>query len=101
METEQRIAAAKEVLHRFLGRYTHRHSRIHDETALENVNRLRALDGLCGECTSLKLQFDHNQGKDLVGVGCNKGYSPVVLYDNTLPGEQASCDGYAKRAEKK
>ncbi|MFH1863575.1 MAG: hypothetical protein ABIJ85_01505 [bacterium] len=97
METEQRIAAAKEVLHRLQGRYSKPHSRIHDDAALDNVNRLRALEGLCGECDSLKLGFPHRDGKDRVALGCSKGYSPSALYENTPLGEQASCNGHAKK----
>jgi len=96
METEQRIATAKEVLHRLQGRYSKPHSRIHDDAALDNVNRLRALEGLCGECDSLKLGLPHRDGKDRVVLGCSKGHSPLALYENTLFGEEAFCDGYPK-----
>jgi len=97
MEREQRIADAKEVLHRLLGRYSKPHSRIHDDAALDNVNRLRALEGLCGECANLKIGFARRDGKDRVALGCSKGCSPSALYGNTPLGEQASCDGHAKK----
>ncbi len=64
------------------------------------MQRLRALEGICGECSNVELQFDHNQGKDRVGIRCTVGYSPIVLYENTPLGGQASCDGYDKRTEK-
>lgn len=97
METEQRIATAKEVLHRLQGRYSKPHSRIHDDAALDNANKLRALEGLCGGCTNLKLKFVHRDGKDRVFLGSRPGYSPLTLYENTPIGEEAFCNGYAKR----
>ena len=97
MEREQRIATAKETVHRLLGRYSKPHSRIHDDAALDNVNKLRALEGLCGECDNLKLEFPRKDGKDRVFLDCSKGHSPLALYENTPLGEQASCDGHAKK----
>lgn len=97
METEQRIAAAKETVHRLLRRYSKPHHRIHEVAALDNVNRLRALEGLCGECDNLELKFVRRDGKDRVVLGCSEGYYPSALYENTQLGEEASCDGYAKR----
>ena len=102
METEQRIFAAKETVHRLLRRYSRPHHRIHEVAALDNVNRLRALEGLCGDggCANLKLEFVHRDGKDRVVLGCSEGYYPSVLYENTPLGEEASCDGYAKTVVK-
>ena len=99
METEQRVAAAKEVLRHLLGRMSHRHRRIHTDTALDNVNRLRALEGLCGACTHVQLTFKHKDGKDLADVGCIAEHNPIVLYENTF-GETASCPGFDKRVGK-
>ena len=100
METEQRIFVAKETVHRLLRCYSKPHSRIHDDAALDNVNRLRALEGLCGECANLKIGFARRDGKDRVALGCSKGFSPSALYGNTPPGEKASCVGYPKRVLK-
>ena len=81
MKTEQRIAAAKEVLHRLQGRYSRPRQRIHDDAALDNTNRLRALEGLCGGCGTLKLKFIYKDGKNRVALRGSKGCSPLTLYD--------------------
>ena len=100
METERQIAAAKEAVHRLQGRISKPHHRLHSNAASDNVNRLRALEGLCGECVNLELKFARRDGKDVVILGCSQGYSPVALYGNTPLGEEASCDGYEKRVLK-
>lgn len=97
MATEREIADAKEVLRSLQRQHTRRHGRVHDDAADDNANRLRALEGLCGECVKLKLYFDNKDGKDVVALGCRKRHSPLTLYRNTLPGVEASCDGYAER----
>ncbi|MCJ7805050.1 hypothetical protein MUP46_00115 [Patescibacteria group bacterium] len=94
METEKRVTQAKEVIRDLLARYSKPHHRIHGDAALDNANRLRALEGLCGHCHGLNLRFGHRDGKNIVSLGCTEGNSPVALYDNTLPGEKASCPDY-------
>lgn len=96
METEKRVTQAKEVMRDLLARYTKRHHRIHGQTALDNVNRLRALEGLCGHCTNLELKFGRRDGKEIVTLGCARGHSPVGLYESTF-GENASCPDYDER----
>ena len=99
MEREQEIVAAKKVLRRFLSLKSKRHirgARIHRQAAEDNHNRLRALDGLCGQCVSLRLKFRRVDAKDVVAVLCNKQYSPLDLYDKTLMGQEAACYGFKK-----
>lgn len=100
METERRIVAAKEVVRQLFGRYGKPHHRIHENAAIDNVNRMRALEGLCGHCTNLELTFGLRDGKEIVVLSCSKGYFPIALYESTPYGEEASCDGYDKRVIK-
>ncbi len=96
METEQRIKRAKEVVRGLLGRYGKPHHRIHSEAALDNVNRLRALEGLCGNCQNLELKFGDKDGKEIVTLFCAKKHFPTALYENTPLGESAHCPDYSK-----
>ncbi len=96
METEKRVTQAKEVIRDLLARYSKPHHRIHGDAALDNANRLRALEGLCGKCESLELKFGRKDGKEIVALGCSKGYTPITLYENTPLGEKASCHDYQK-----
>lgn len=95
METEQQITAAKQVLRRLQARYTHPNARMHSPAAEDNVNRLRALEGLCGNCANLELRFSRRDGRDIVVVGCSKGDFSAALYERTPLGEEASCADHA------
>jgi len=97
MESEKRIAAAKDVVRHLQTRYSKPHHRIHGDAAQDNANRLRALEGLCGKCPNLELRFGRKDGKEIVALGCSKVYTPISLYENTPLGTTASCPGYSKR----
>jgi len=96
MEREREVTQAKVVLRRFFGLRTKRHDRIHDQAAEDNADRLRALEGLCGQCKSLVINFGHRDGKDTVVLVCKKGYLPTALYANTLMGQEAFCNDFVK-----
>ncbi|OGM06607.1 hypothetical protein A3E15_02100 [Candidatus Woesebacteria bacterium RIFCSPHIGHO2_12_FULL_42_9] len=99
MEREQEIVAAKNVLRSFLrrGGKHHMHGvRIHRQAAEDNLNRLRALEGLCGRCVNLELRISRLDGKDIVVVGCRNGFIPSELYFNTPMGKTAECSGFKK-----
>ena len=97
MESEQQVSRAKGVLHHYLGLYWKRGSRIHDQAAEENAQRLRALEDLCGQCTNLELKFRRMDGKSVVKLRCNKGYDPLELYEKTPLGKPASCPGFTQK----
>ena len=96
METEQQVSKAKDVVRDLLARLSKPHHRIHGETAEDNVQRLRALEGLCGGCANLNLRFGRKDGKNIATLGCEKGFSPVALYGGTPLGEKAVCKEYNK-----
>ncbi|MEK7112572.1 MAG: hypothetical protein AAB875_04540 [Patescibacteria group bacterium] len=96
METEQRIDQAKEVVRQLFGRYGRPHHRIHENAAMDNVNRMRALEGLCGHCINIELRFGRRDGKEVVTLGCTKGQFPSAVYDNILFGEEAFCRHFSK-----
>lgn len=101
METEKRITQAKEVIRHLLARTSRPHKRFHDSAASDNVNRLRALEGLCGHCVNLEIEFRHRDGKKVVILNCSKeGRFPSALYDGTPYGKEAHCDDFEKRAIK-
>lgn len=97
MESEARIAQAKEVLHHLLKLHGEPHSRIHEETAEENAARLRALEGICGHCAVLRLDFFHHDGKNRIAVRCRKGFSPVNIHSDVNIGRGHSCSGFGER----
>ena len=91
MERDRQISKAKGVIRSLMGRYDKPHTRIHKQAAEDNVNRLRALEGICGRCTNLDLKFLHIDAKDRVVLKCTKGHIPSALYWKTPPGEEAVC----------
>jgi hypothetical protein len=97
MEIEQRIGEAKYVIHDLLQTFGKRHTRIHKDAAGGNTQRLRALEGLCGQCQFVEVDIRRINGKMGVGIGCDKGLSPIKLYENTPLGEEASCEPFRKR----
>ena len=96
MERDRQISKAKGVIRSLMGRYDKPHHRIHKQAADDNVNRLRALDGICGRCINLELTFSHIDGKDRVVVKCSKKHIPSALYWKTPPGEEAVCKDFDK-----
>ena len=101
METEQRIAKAREVVSRQFGRFGNPHQGIHVGTAIDNhVSKMRALEGLCGHCTNLELTFGGGNGKEEVALGCTEKQFPSAVYENTPIGEEAFCRDHSKRVLK-
>lgn len=99
MEREPQIIEAKRTLHRLLslpGKPHTRHIRMHRQALEDNLNRIRALDGICGRCKNLKLRFGRVDGKDVVAVLCRRQYMPMKIYENILMGQEASCYGFEK-----
>jgi len=96
MEKDRQVSRAKEVLRSLMGNYLKPHPRMHTEAAEDNVNRLRALEGICGSCTNLDLIFPRIDGKERVVLNCKKGHIPVALYGNTPLGEKAVCKDFQK-----
>jgi hypothetical protein len=97
MESEARIREARKVMRAFITRGTQRNGRVHDNAQDDTQNRMRALDGICGQCEFLQLYFDRQHGKEVVRLACNAGKSPLDLYRNTEMGQTATCDGYNKK----
>jgi len=72
-------------------------SRLHEETAAKNADRLRVLLlGPCRDCISLKVEFEtipaHGRGTVL---RCKLGHSPLNLAQNTPIGEKMMCDSFS------
>lgn len=75
----------------------HRHPRIHQATALDNVNRERALKGICGQCINLTIKVKRVDGKDKIALMCKQGRSPLSLYRDTALGETANCASFSQQ----
>lgn len=96
MESERRIIEAKKIIRRFLNRGIKRHSRVHVDALDDGRNKLRALDGLCGHCENILTEPHYRDGKETVRLKCEKGLSPLILYQSTPLDEEASCPEFKK-----
>lgn len=96
---KQELQQATHVLRKDMGGVGKRHSRIHDDTAGDNVQRLRAIGGVCGSCENLKIEFTHQDGRERVALKCLEGFSPLGLHRETEFGEEATCSGLSKKVE--
>ncbi len=76
------------------GKVGKRGARIHDRVLDVNLHRIRALEGICGNCDTLKIDFEIRDGHKRVILRCEKGLSPVDLYRNTDFGKEAKCSGF-------
>ena len=97
MEREEKTREAIDALRGILSTRGTRHSRIHDDTADENLARLRALEprGLCGQCEHLKIKMFINDGRKRVQLRCNAEESPLELYQDTPMGEVPVCPKFS------
>jgi hypothetical protein len=68
------------------------------QTAEENGQRIRALDGLCGDCAFLKVEIVEHKGRKRVALECFRNNSPVGLYRRTPLGEVAECSDFSPSA---
>jgi len=85
------ITTAKEKVRAFLNRRDKRRERLHDDTLEKNVQKLRALEGICGSCKHIIINIHPRGRKDFIGVACRKGNSPVELYVNHPIGTTPNC----------
>lgn len=60
----------------------------------DNANRLRALNGICGQCEHLTTKFKKRDGKTRVILKCDAKKSPLALYQKTEIGELPDCPSY-------
>jgi hypothetical protein len=96
MERAQEVTKAKQVVRSLITRFSKPGHRIHGDAAMDNANRLRALEGICGQCSNLGLRFGRKDGKSIVTLGCSAGHRPSAVYERTPLGEKAICKDYSK-----
>jgi len=97
MAREIDIVGANSVLRKFRSRLGKRRQRIHIDTAMNNVNKQRALDGLCGDCKNLKILIWGKGQSEGIQLICKKGRSPVYLYSEVPLGEEANCPDFNEK----
>lgn len=86
--------SAMRILRAHQARVGEPHNRIHKESMVDTVARMRALEGICGSCTNLVLEKTRDYvGKPAVQLRCLAKYSPLELYRNTKLGQEANCPG--------
>ncbi len=96
MANERDIRRAGKVLRGFRSRIGKRNSRIHRDTMWRNVQRQRALDGLCGDCNDLKIRIKGRGVAKGVELNCPEN-TPVELYTRVPLGQKADCSDYTPR----
>lgn len=96
MTHESLQQAAIGVLKKDMGRVGKAGSRIHLDTAGDNAQRLRAINGVCGHCVNFKIEIIYQDCKERAVLRCTKGFSPLALYRKTELGQEARCTGFIK-----
>lgn len=97
MAKERDVRRANKVLRDFRSRIGNRRSRIHKEAMWSNMQRQRALDGLCGDCKNLKIRIRGRGIARGVQLYCTKKHLPVELYAGVPLGRKADCPDYTPR----
>ena len=92
MEREADIFRAKARMRHLLSqRGVKRGVRIHQQAAEDATHRLRSLEGICGDCKNMRLDFFTADNKKTVEVHCCRGHKPLNLYADTPYGQDADC----------
>lgn len=76
-----------------------RNQRLHGNQQEKNVQQMRALEGLCGNCTNLKPLLSQASPNASVELRCSANLSPVNLYRNTPLGQEAICEKFEQNPE--
>lgn len=98
MEREADILKAKSRMRDLLSRRgIKRGIRIHQQAAEDTLQRLRSLEGICGNCENMRLEFFTADNKNMVEVHCCRGHKPLKLYADTLFGQEADCPDLVPR----
>jgi len=97
MSKEAQIESGIEAVKTLLRRHGKKGHRIHMEAAEDNMNRLRALEGICGKCKNINVEIIPRDGKKTATIRCKKGHSPLNLYYDTPLGETPNCQDYTPR----
>lgn len=100
MERAQEIKKAIKISKKISVNFAKRRSRVHSDALEINSFHRRALEGLCGRCRHININFSHKDGNDTAALGCAMGYSPRGLYRETSLGEKAVCEGYKEAVNK-
>jgi hypothetical protein len=100
MERVQKIdlQEALRILRTLQAEATRPHSRSHLGAQDDNALRIRAVKGICGQCSNLVLEGFLGDGKKRVRLRCQVGGSPLDLYRKTELGETPVCAGYSGRS---
>lgn len=97
MARERDIERGKRVIKNLLRRRSGRNPRFHRGAAEENLHRLWALEGICGNCQDVKIKIFPKDGKKVTDVDCKAGHSPMDMYFKTSMGEDPDCPDFSPR----
>jgi hypothetical protein len=94
LAAERDINKAKKILRRWRGQIGKPGLRQHNETRQNNLRKADALDGVCGSCQHLVINF-HGWGRSKsVQLCCAKGNSPEVLHMDADIGVWPHCEDF-------
>ncbi len=88
------VKEAKRVIRNIQSLVDKRHRRVHMDALEDNSNRLRAINGLCGDCVNLRAYKKFQQGKERISLHCEVFHNPMDLYRNTELGQKAECPDF-------
>jgi len=91
MAKEWEVLVARSVLREFRRKINSKNVRVNRATLENNNYKLRALDGICGNCQNLGIQISDNGNFRGVSLSCIKRHNPIELYASTPLGETAKC----------
>ena len=97
MDKERQISEGIKTLKVTLGSLSQRGRRYHRSAAEDDLQRLRALEGLCGHCERVMVKVVKVDRRMRTAIDCQAGYSPLDLYYNTPMVEEADCPGFTPR----
>ncbi len=87
------VSEALKILRKQQGRITRKGSRSHLEAEEEAVAKIRALEGICGQCSQINpKRVRLRMGRNGVRLRCRARQTPTFLYLDTPLGVIPNCD---------
>jgi hypothetical protein len=77
----------------------HVRNTVNNDVAELNSARLRALNGLCGNCVYLTVFRKNQDNKVMASLDCGAHKDPVDLYMKTELGEKAECASFEQKKD--
>ena len=90
MASIQEVKEGLSVCRDFARSASKRGNRIHKDTLDDNKQRMRALEGICGDCPNLRIEYRRRLYREVI-MRCEARQSPIIIYKNTDLGQVPNC----------